>query len=257
MKGELEMRTPREVSHTGIYHVMARGNGKQEIFLDEVDNRYFLKLLIEAKNRHDSEIYAYCIMGNHYHLLVKSGNLSDFCKEINQTYAHYYNAKNKTVGHVFQSRYKSFPVENGEYLTCVLRYIHNNPVKAGMVEHPKDYFWSSYKEYLSGEGLTTTGPILDLFDAKLPKAREKFISFSETADDFNYEASKAQEHFLDYKRSVELVKNWPLKDNKADNEEIFEMKKAICSQFCLSDKEIIDVLGISNGRYYGKIAKME
>ncbi|MBK5252180.1 MAG: transposase [Peptostreptococcaceae bacterium] len=249
------MRTKRALSGTDIYHVMARGNGKQEIFLDEVDNRYFLKLLIGAKNAHEAKIYAYCLMGNHYHLLIECKTLPEFCKEVNQTYAHYFNAKNATVGHVFQSRYKSFPVENGDYLLCVLRYIHRNPVKAGMVASPVEYFWSSYKDYLSGEGLTTTYPILKLFDSKLLEARKRFISFSQKEDGFDFESFQAQEHFEDYKKCEALVKNWQIKKEKPCDEELKAMNLAIANETVLSGKEIYGILGISQTKYYTKIAK--
>ncbi len=249
------MRTKRVISTTDIYHVMARGNGKQEIFLDETDNRYFLKLLIEAKNANEAQIYAYCLMGNHYHLLIKCKALPEFCKEVNQTYAHYFNAKNRTVGHVFQSRYKSFPVDNGDYLLCALRYIHRNPVKAGMAESPLDYFWSSYKDYLSGEGLTSTYPILKLFDSNLAKARRLFKSFSQKDDGFDFESSQAQEHFEDYRKGENIVKNWPIKSDKPCDEELKAMNLALSKETVLSGKEIFKVLGISQTKYYTKIAK--
>jgi REP element-mobilizing transposase RayT len=234
---------------------MARGNGKQEIFLDETDNRYFLKLLIEAKNVRDAKIYAYCLMGNHYHLLIKCNTLPEFCKEVNQTYAHYFNAKSGTVGHVFQSRYKSFPVEKEDYLLCVLRYIHRNPVKAGMVSSPMDYFWSSYKDYLSGEGLSTTYPILKLFNSNLLVARKRFIGFSQKDDGFDFESVQAQEHFADYKKGEAIVKNWPIKNEKPSDEELKAMNLTIAKETVLSGKEIFEILGISQTKYYTKILK--
>ena len=247
------MRRARVTSNTGIYHLTARGNGKQEIFLDEIDNRYFLKLIIEAKNRHDTEIYAYCIMGNHYHLLVESRNIADFCKEINQTYAHYYNAKNKTVGHVFQGRYKSFAVENEEYLTCVLRYIHNNPVKAGIVENPGDYPWSSYHEYLSGEGLSSIYPILNIFDKGLRQARRRFVSFSNQEDGFDYETANSSELFSEYIRGKSIVEELRGERAELEIDELKEIRKRLKEETSLSDKNIIGILGIGKTKYYKKI----
>lgn len=247
------MRTARSRSETDIYHVMARGNGKQEIFIDRLDHQYFLKLLRERKADHGSALYAYCLMGNHYHLLIKESRLSEFCKHLNQTYAHYFNAKHETVGHVFQGRYKSYPVEDVDYLLCVLRYIHNNPVKAKMVERPGAYPWSSHRDYLQGRGLADTGPILQRFDEDPDRALEGFKTFMAERDGFDYETNRAQDLFLAW-REMEQEKSVLSETGRLSDADLKRFSQALHHQGRFSEKDIIRLLGISKAKYYRKIA---
>ncbi|SHI82387.1 REP element-mobilizing transposase RayT [Dethiosulfatibacter aminovorans DSM 17477] len=142
-------RRKRRESSTGIYHVMARGNNQKWIFKDEQDKGKLYSIIKEVKEEHPFKMYAYCIMNNHYHLMVKEEEhqLNDFIKVINQRYAAYYNKNRHIIGHVFQDRYKSQPVEDNVYFLGLLRYIHLNPVEAGIVQDPYQYKWCSYKEY--------------------------------------------------------------------------------------------------------------
>lgn len=142
-------RRKRRESSTGIYHVMARGNNQNWIFKDEQDKGKLYSIIKEVKEDHPFKMYAYCIMNNHYHLMVKEEDhqLNDFIKVINQRYAAYYNKNRHIIGHVFQDRYKSEPVEDNVYFLGLLRYIHLNPVEAGIVQDPYQYKWCSYKEY--------------------------------------------------------------------------------------------------------------
>lgn len=247
------MRTARSRSETEIYHVMARGNGKQEIFIDALDHQYFLKLLRERKADHGSALYAYCLMGNHYHLLIKESRLSEFCKRLNQTYAHYFNAKHETVGHVFQGRYKSFPVEDVEYLLCVLRYIHNNPVKARMVERPGEYHWSSCKDYLNGKGLADTAYILKRFDENPERALAYFRTFMAEDDGFDYETNRAQDLFLAW-REMEQKRSVLSEGGRLTDADLKRLSEALHRQGMFSEREIIRLLGISKAKYYRKIA---
>jgi len=143
-------RKPRVRSASGIYHVILRGNNKQNIFEDEEDREFFLKKLTMYKERCGIEIYAYCLMDNHVHLLIKEGDLgiSDVMKRLASSYAYWFNRKYGRIGHLYQERFKSEPVENERYFLAVIRYIHNNPVKAGMVKKCEDYAYSSYMDYL-------------------------------------------------------------------------------------------------------------
>jgi putative transposase len=142
-------RQARKFSRTGVYHVILRGNERKDIFLDNEDKTRFLNG-IEAKSEDIAfSIYAYCIMDNHVHLLISvhERELGAIIKGIAVRYASFYNWKHNRVGHVFQDRFKSEPVEDDQYLLTAVRYIHNNPVKAKMVEKPADYRWSSYTQY--------------------------------------------------------------------------------------------------------------
>jgi putative transposase len=128
-------RGPREKSGSGIYHVIVRGINRQDIFHDEEDYTHYLEAMSRAKSIGKFEIYGYCLMSNHVHLLLheKEETISSVMKRIGVSYAWWYNKKYDRAGHVFQDRYKSETVENDEYLLNVLRYIYKNPVKAQMV----------------------------------------------------------------------------------------------------------------------------
>jgi REP element-mobilizing transposase RayT len=132
-----------------IYHVLSRGNGGQEIFRSKDDRHLFLDLLGELVERFNIEVHAYVLMGNHYHLLLKTNdaNLSKAMQWFGSSYTRKFNLKNSTGGHLFQGRFKSIIVENDTYLLRLSCYIHRNPVKAGMVERLADYQWSSYRFY--------------------------------------------------------------------------------------------------------------
>lgn len=140
----------RRKSSTGIYHIILRGINKQVIFHDELDYRKFLEVLQDVKTISGFGIHAYCIMNNHVHILIeeKEEPLSTIMQRIGSRYVYWYNHRYDRVGHLFQGRYRSQPVNDAKYLFTVLRYIHQNPVKARIRAHCSDYRWSSYREYL-------------------------------------------------------------------------------------------------------------
>ena len=129
-----------------IYHIMARGTYRQNIFKDDEDFKVFLLLMQDAKTKYGFKLHAYCLMTNHYHLLLETEQTEiwKIMKRINQIYAAYYNEKYRLTGHLFQGRYKSCLVENDSYFLQTSRYIHLNPVKAKMVPRAEAYPWSSY-----------------------------------------------------------------------------------------------------------------
>lgn len=140
----------REYSPSGIYHIMIRGNRKEKIFIDDEDRYMILNFITRAKKDIEFSLYAYCLMGNHDHLLIKELNPKDISRimfNINTEYARFFNKKYGLVGHIQQDRFKSETIETEEYLLNCVRYIHNNPVKANMVENPQDYKWSSFNTY--------------------------------------------------------------------------------------------------------------
>ena len=133
-----------------IYHVMNRGKGRQKVFLREEDRGEFLKLLEEIHRRWKVEIYAYCLMDNHYHVCLGTplGNLSRVMRHVDGVYTQRFNRAHKTDGSLFRGRYKALVIDEDEYLGSVVRYIHLNPVKAGLVREPKDYGWSTHRVYV-------------------------------------------------------------------------------------------------------------
>ena len=144
-------RQARKRAESGIYHVMLRGINQQQIFEDEEDNQKFLQILRECKEISRFMLLAYCLMGNHVHLLIKEGteSLEQIFKRIGGRFVYWYNVKYQRVGHLFQDRFKSEPVDDDAYLLTVIRYIHQNPVKAGLCEKSEDYSYSSWMEYLT------------------------------------------------------------------------------------------------------------
>ena len=161
-------RQPRKPSSTGIFHVMMRGINHQEIFCDAEDYYQFINTLDRMRIQYDDDgnpcgtnctYYAYCLMSNHFHLLIREREepVGDTIKRIASSYVYYYNRKYGRDGHLFKERFKSEPVRSAllpqgrkndmAYFTTLLRYIHQNPVKAGIAEHVKDYEYSSWNEF--------------------------------------------------------------------------------------------------------------
>lgn len=128
-----------------FYHVTARGNERKSVFKSVKDREEFLSYLESASNRYGAVIHAYCLMDNHYHILIETphGNLSKIMQHINSSYTTYFNIRHDRYGHLFQGRYKSILVEVDEYAKELSRYIHLNPVRARMVKTPEEYQWSS------------------------------------------------------------------------------------------------------------------
>ena len=146
-------RRARKKSKSGVYHIMLRGIDRQHIFEDEEDKERLWETLREYKGKSGYEIYGYCFMDNHVHLLMKfdSEDIGQSLKRIAVSYAYYFNTKYKRTGHLFQDRFRSEAVENDAYLLSVLRYIHRNPVVEGMCKNPEDFIWSSYRDYMRSE----------------------------------------------------------------------------------------------------------
>lgn len=141
-------RKARIRSSTGIYHVMLRGIDKRDIFIEDVDRIKFIENIKKAKKSGKFELYGYCLMDNHVHLLIKENEeIGKSIKRITVGYVGWHNRKYERTGHLFQNRYMSETVETDSYLLTVLRYIHQNPVKAGIVNKSEYYQWSSYKHY--------------------------------------------------------------------------------------------------------------
>jgi putative transposase len=138
------MARPLRIEFAGaLYHVTARGNAQQDICADDADRRQFLDLLGHTVHRHDWYCHAYCLMGNHYHLLVETSTptLAKGMKFLNGTYTQHFNRRHLRVGHVFQGRYKAILVQKETYLLELARYIVLNPVRAQMVRSAKEWPW--------------------------------------------------------------------------------------------------------------------
>ncbi|MBA4418490.1 MAG: transposase [Syntrophus sp. (in: bacteria)] len=133
-----------------FYHITGRGNERKKIFYSKTDYNKFKEYIKEVQIRFGFILHAYVLMGNHYHLIGETprANLSAIMHSINGAYTTYFNKKRKRSGHLFQGRYKAILIDHDSYLLELSRYIHLNPVKAGMVEKPEDYAFSSYASYI-------------------------------------------------------------------------------------------------------------
>src|SRR5688572_19335291 len=130
-----------------VYHVMSRGNGRQVIFTDDRDYERYLELLERSARRFGIRCVAYCLLGNHVHLVLQAGDIpiSRMMQQLNSTFAQWFNRRHDRVGHVFQGRFKALLVETPRYLLRLLRYIALNPVAAGVTGTPDEWRWSSYR----------------------------------------------------------------------------------------------------------------
>ena len=147
------MSRPWRIEYEGaLYHLMSRGNEGGDIFIDKKDRANFLDTIGEMSERYDFDIFAYVLMDNHYHLLVRSrlANLKRAMQWFGTTYTQRFNRRHYRSGHLFQGRYKSIIVQNDAYLLQLSYYIHRNPVRAGIVKRLADYRWSSYRVYAYG-----------------------------------------------------------------------------------------------------------
>ncbi|MDD3926350.1 MAG: transposase [bacterium] len=177
------MARPIRIEYPGaVYHITARGNAGWPIYQDEKDRELFLELLGDITEQFEWQLYAYCLMGNHYHLLLETpgGELSRGMQKLNSVYTQKFNRKHNRTGHIFQGRFKSLLVEKENYLLELCRYISLNPVRAGMVKDPSDWHWSSYRATIgedeSPKWLETEW-ILNQFGSEAASARRRYADF--------------------------------------------------------------------------------
>ncbi len=166
----------------GLYHITSRGNARQHIYFDNRDRTTFLELIDKTRTRFDWYIHAYCLMSNHYHLLIETGTptLAKGMKLLNGSYTQYFNRKHRRVGHLFQGRYKAILVDKESYLLELARYIVLNPVRARMVRSAGQWDWSSYRAtagHTDQEQLLTTDWILACLASKKKQAQDRYCSF--------------------------------------------------------------------------------
>jgi len=142
------MVRPLRIEYPGaVYHITSRGDRREPIAKDDEDRALFLETVGQAVHRFDARVWAYCLMGNHYHLVLhtRKANLSRLMRQINGVYTQSFNRRHALSGHLFQGRFKAILVDSDSYLLEVCRYVDLNPVRARMVKRPEAYVWSSYR----------------------------------------------------------------------------------------------------------------
>lgn len=247
-------RQPRKVSPTKYYHVMMRGNNREKIFTNKDYKSYFIELLTNSKKEFPVEIAAYCIMDNHVHIVISGEiyDLSKVMKGINIKYAIKFNKEADRIGHVFQDRYKSEVIANDTYLLCVVRYVHNNPVKAKIVKKPEDYPWSSYREYFGCKPKVVNQKQIDFIMAffsnkidllKSFHLQEDFDEYLECKEEIEQKRIEAAQHIID---NYCNIRNITGKKEILKNSYLEELIKKLLGDTKLSHRKIASILGISN-----------
>ena len=250
-------RKPR-IEIAGYYHVVNRGVDKMTVFRNREDYEYFEKLMCSLARSHNITLHNYCLMSNHYHLLIEISNptLSKFMRQLNMNYAIYFNKKYKRSGHLWQGRFKSWYVTDEAYLYTLMCYIEQNPLKAGMVKRLEEYPYSSYHYFLqartpaclSGSWIVQhyqedKEAIQALLDSKIDTAQLKEL---ETA------SSLVEAPDIDAKPDIEKLKKMfdESGDIKTRNEKIVQAYEQGYSQHMIAK-----VLGISQPAVHGVIRR--
>lgn len=222
------MARPLRITFDGaLYHVMNRGLNRAPVFHTRIDYETFLHTLGQACSCYNVKLYAFCLMPNHYHLLIQTqeSNLSRFMRHVDGIYTQRFNRCHKRDGPLFRGRYKSILVQADTYLIHVARYIHLNPLKAKLTEQADHYEWSSHKFYIKGKGLPVgldTRLVLSMFSAdhrQALRSYKKFMLDTTISDLDQFYASKKLKSILGEDGFIEQIKEEHIySDNKPDNE---------------------------------------
>lgn len=248
-------RTARRKSSTGIYHVILRGVNRQDIFHQDEDRVRFLQTLDRYRKEVEIKIHGWCLMNNHIHMVIEEGKeeLAVTMKRISISFVLYYNRKYSSTGHLFQDRYRSENIESNEYLLTVIRYIHNNPVKAGLVRKPIDWQWSSCKMYYGKEqhltNLLYDELLLSLFSEDKDIAINRFKEFNELDNEDKCMEDNVVKRLKDEEVRKEIekiasginianIKSLP----KAERADIIKRAKEIEG---ISQRQLARILGVS------------
>jgi putative transposase len=220
-------RQKRIVTPGLIRHVMARGNGRMRIFLDDADYRYFVHVLGEVVEEFGIECWNYCVMPNHYHATLQPAqpNLSEAVRRLNSVYAQWWNKRHERVGHVFQGRFKDQIVQREGYILALSRYVVMNPVRAQLVERPEDWRWSSYRATLGlspPEAFLAVSSTLCLFgDGEEALLRARFAEYvlGGPTDECTVDRIRSCERILGtkgFRASVRASTSWEEEERERD-----------------------------------------
>lgn len=217
-------RQARNQIKTNLFHIMVQGINRSYIFNDAMDIKYYIKLLYEINNEHKIQIIAYCVMNNHTHMLIKCVNIdemSKYMKRVNEKFSIYYNKKHNRVGYVFRGRFKSQGIYSEKHMYNCIRYIYENPVKAGMCNRPEEYPYSNYNR------------------TKIPESfdNDECFSYIDTEEDTN----KCCEHML---KEILQKNNIELSELKNNKNVLYNIVEIMNKQYKYSLRKISERLGI-------------
>ncbi|MBH1941276.1 transposase [Mobilitalea sibirica] len=246
-------RVARIKSNSGIYHIIMRGINRQTIFEVEEDYERFILTIQRYREICEYKIYAYCLMGNHLHLLLKEGKepLETVMRRICGSYVFWYNKKYGRVGYLFQDRFKSEPIEEDEYFLTVLRYIFQNPLKACMVTKIENYKWTNYIDYIRGSNQTEIDFVLNILNTNREQAIRRFIEIiNKDNDDECLDILEKQRLTDDDARNI--IKRHCKIDHVIDIQKFDKVKRNMYlndlkERYGLSIRQIERLTGISRG----------
>lgn len=243
-------RQARSESETGYYHIMIRGINKEKIFATDQEKERIVTLIREKTQEEACRIIAYCIMDNHMHMIIhaEKSELVKIMKKINISYAMSYNQRHKRIGPVFQDRFRSENITDESYLYGAIRYIHNNPIEAGMVSKVEEYKWSSIREYLSNENL--------LLDQKAKEeimlgfvSNKEFLNFHDMEDNTEYLEIKEEAEEMRTKRAEKIMEQYFEEKGITDRRQINteELIIHLLKNTNLSYRKIGEIIGVNVG----------
>jgi len=236
-------RKPRVFVPNGIYHVVLRGNGRQDIFFNDLDRRRWMRLVARGIQRYRCQIHAYCWMTNHVHMAVQISDLplGLFVGWVASQYAKSTNRRLSRTGHLFERRYRGKLIADDEYLLQLVRYIHLNPVVAHMVDNPERYPWSSHRAYLGfrQESWLTTDFVLRVFGTNKRQAKNAYQTFmGEESDKHIVNCSIDSDGGLPTKNDefVQCIQHQ--KSTRKENLSLSQLIDEQCRQHNIDDEEL-------------------
>ena len=247
-------RQKRKLSQSGLYHIIFKGISRQNIFEEDADYIKLKEILKKVKDEMDLVIYAYCFMTNHVHLFLKekeSGDISKVMTKVLSHYATWFNIKYLRSGALFCNRYKSEPVEDENYYLSLVRYIHQNPLKAGMVLDIDSYPHSSYSEFITGvEEITDIDFTLGMLSENKTDALKQFKDFHHAEESENFEISESQRKSPEMIRRIimsEIDGKEPASIREFDKEKRNDIIKMLVQEKGISKSALERATGISRG----------
>ena len=238
-------RLARTISESGVYHILFRGVNQQNIFEEASDFEKLKEIIEIVKQDLQFEIYAYCFMSNHVHIVLKEKNCGDISlimKRILTKYARWYNTKHGRSGALIANRYKSVPVQIDEYFLNLIRYIHQNPIKAGIVDKIENYPYSSFIEYINKANLADTNFLLEMISI------EEFVEYHKELENMKFRVTDSKRKtdedvlmFIKKNYSIDNPKNISKLPKLERNTILFELKKEF------SVRHLQRITGVSRG----------
>jgi len=247
---------PLRIEYPGaFYHVTSRGNERRTLFQSNRDREKFLSYLESTHERYGAVIHVYCLMGNHYHLLLETprGNLSKILHYVNGAYTTYFNIKRSRSGHLFQGRFKGILVDRDEYCKELSRYVHLNPVRAGMVKTPLEYPWSSYRYFVGRDKKPewlTTDFILGDFGGEGGRGFKKYREYVERQENKEFDnpfKNVIASTLLGSREFIDRIKLEYLEKKEIDRRDLPALKKILIGPSLESiEKAVIKRVGRSD-----------